>query len=400
MKNFHLEFGPIHKIVQGAVGDQAWGHYNFPTINYTKTGALIARWAYGEDKVGGAHHDGGVRPPYVSYDGGVTWGPNEKGEEAAPRIKMKNGKYFLGFCGKAQLPVEYALDKEPAFTWSRARTYFAEDFGKMEDTVVKVRIYDPETEKTEIVEADVTWPFAPLSIYKGELVYPVTQVFSLNGHSVIEKDGSLYIAIYTHGFDSTAKSREEALLKHCADSSVYVFGSDDCGLTWNFLSQIPVTDESFNEKPGFEGFDEPMMAVAPDGSVVMLIRTGSNHPCYIVHSEDNCKTWTKPEKFDDFGVLPQLLPLPCGVTLAGYGRPKLRIRATADPAAKVWEDPITVPLSAGEDIGPFQTSCFYVRFLPVNDTTALWLYTDFQHPNENGEPAKAVLVREVKVVED
>ena len=117
-------------------------------------------------------------------------------------------------------------------------------------------------------------------------------------------------------------------------------------------------------------------------------------------SRDGGKSWSKPRKFDDFGVLPQILTLPCGVTLAAYGRPKLRIRATADPSGLVWEEPITVPLSAPVGTSPFQTSCFYTDFLPLDDTTVLWVYTDFQHPNEQGEPAKAVLVREVKVVRD
>ncbi len=60
---FHLELGEVRKIARGEVGDQAWGHYCFPSINYTKTGAIMSRWGYGEDKVGGKAHDGGIRPP-------------------------------------------------------------------------------------------------------------------------------------------------------------------------------------------------------------------------------------------------------------------------------------------------------------------------------------------------
>ena len=154
------------------------------------------------------------------------------------------------------------------------------------------------------------------------------------------------------------------------------------------------------QNPYAEGFCEPMMEQMPDGSLVMLMRTGSFHTSYFVRSTDGGKTWSKPVKFDDFGVFPQIYTLPCGVTLAAYGRPKLRIRATADPSGLVWEEPITVPLSAPEETWPFEISCFYTRFLPVDDTTVLWLYTDFQHPNEQSEPAKAVLIREVKVVKD
>ncbi len=395
MKKFHLELGEIKKIAQGAVGDQFWGHYQFPTINYTKTGALIATWSYGEDKVGGVHHEGGVRPPFVSYDGGETWGPNEKGEEGRPKIRMSNGKYFLGFCGKPQLKRDYVADKEPTVRWDKMQMYFAEDFGCIDDTIIEAHIYDPETDTVETVEPTVHWPYAPLVVYPGELVYPLSQLFALNGHSLIQKDGVLYVAVYTFGFNSFAKSREESILPY-NKSNIYVFASEDCGLTWTLRSQLSPDEDTFNPDPAFEGLDEPMMTVAPDGSIVMLIRTGNNIPCYITRTTDGCRTWTKLQKFDDLGVFPQLLTLPCGVTLAGYGRPTLRIRATADPAAMEWEEPIIVPLSTNV----FHASCFYVRFLPIDDNSAYWLYTDFHYPNENGEPAKAVLVRKVTVVED
>ena len=397
---FHLELSEPRKVVQGAVGDQAWGHYNFPGIARTKTGALICRWAYGEDKVGGVHHDGGVRPPYVSYDGGISWGPNVNHEEKAPGFRMSNGKYFLGFCGREQVKKDYIAGMEPAVRWGEHKMFFAEDFGAMEDTVVKAQIYDPVTDTVETYAPKVNWPYAPLVCWPGDIVYPVTQIFALNNVGVTQLNGILYICLYMHGFDSAAKSREEAVMKYSRFYSTYVFSSEDCGQSWNYLSQISVTDEFFDEKPNFEGFCEPMMEQMPDGSFVMLMRTGSGHTSYLARSVDGGKSWSKPRKFDDFGVLPQILTLPCGVTLAAYGRPKLRIRATADPSGLVWEEPITVPLSAPVGTSPFQTSCFYTDFLPLDDTTVLWVYTDFQHPNEQGEPAKAVLVREVKVVRD
>ncbi len=400
---FHLELGEVRKIAQGEVGDQAWGHYCFPSINYTKTGAIMSRWGYGEDKVGGKAHDGGVRPPFVSYDGGVTWGPNEKGEEAVPKFPMKNGKYFLGFAGKSAYPNDIAKNKEPVKRWSNwkgeHRMYFAEDFGVNDDTTFRARFYDPETDTTETREVKVNWPYQPQIIWPGELMYPATQMFALCNGSVTQKNGVLYICPYFYGFNSAAKSREEAVLPY-DKYNTFVFSSEDCGETWNYLSQISVDDETYEDVASFEGFGEPMMEQMPDGSFVMLIRTGSNNICYITRSTDGCKTWSKPEKFDDFGVLPQIMTLPCGVTLAAYGRPQLRIRATADPSGLVWEDPITVPLSAPEGTGPFQTSCFYTKFLPVDDNSVLWIYTDFQNKNEDGEPAKAVLVRKVTVVKD
>lgn len=400
---FHLALGEPVKIAQGEVGDQAWGHYQFPTIEYTKTGAIMSSWGYGEDKVGGKKHDGGVRPPFISYDGGMTWGPNEKGEEAQPKFPLANGKYFLGFAGKSAYPNDIAKDIEPVKRWSNwkgeHRMYFAEDFGVNDDTTFRARFFDPDTNTIETREVKVNWPHQPLIIWPGELMYPATQLFALCNCGITQKDGVLYCCLYFYGFNSAAGSREEAVLPY-DKYNTYVFSSEDCGETWNYLSQISVDADTYEDSASFEGFGEPMLEKMPDGSFVMLLRTGSENTCYIVRSTDGCRTWTKPAKFDDFGVLPQIMTLPCGVTLAAYGRPRLRIRATADPSGMTWEDPITVPLSASEETSMWYTSCFYTHFLPVDDNSVLWIYTDFQNLNEDGEPAKAIMVRKVTVVKD
>ena len=136
-----------------------------------------------------------------------------------------------------------------------------------------------------------------------------------------------------------------------------------------------------------------MMEVMPDGSVVMLIRTGNPGPSYITRSTDNCKTWSETVKFDDVGVLPQIMTLGCGVTIASYGRPGLYVRATSDPAGLDWKEPLTLGLTTGQ-------SCCYTSMVPLDDYTALLVYTDHTYPNEKGERVRTVLVRTVTVVVD
>ena len=227
-------------------------------------------------------------------------------------------------------------------------------------------------------------------------IYPLTNVFALSSGSIILRDGVFYMCLYMYGFDSTAKTREEAASLDCHKYSVYVFTSEDCARTWTFRSQV-------SADLGTEGFCEPKMDRMPDGSFVMLMRTGGIHPSYMTRSDDNCRSWSKPVQFDECGVLPQILTLPCGVTLAGYGRPKLRLRATSDPAGITWQDPITIPLVDPEgntNASRTNVSCFYTGFLPLDDTSALWIYTEFLRPNENGEPAKAIIARKVTAAED
>ena len=161
----------------------------------------------------------------------------------------------------------------------------------------------------------------------------------------------------------------------------------------------------FRSTDGFEGLDEPMMEQMPDGSVVMLMRSGApknptdpnRYPCYITRSVDNCRTWSKPIPFGKVGVLPQIQSLECGVTLAVYGRPELFFRATADPSGIEWEEPIELDLYPSDH----DRSCYYTKMLVTGKDSVLLVYTDFNYPDVNdGTPKKTVLVRTLKVVFD
>jgi hypothetical protein len=201
----------------------------------------------------------------------------------------------------------------------------------------------------------------------------------------------LYLPLYFYGFDSTASSREESITKYSRYYSLYLFRSQDCGRTWDFLSQISLNDRIFTKS--MEGPCEAEMSVMPDGSVVILMRTGNLNPCYMARSTDNCQTWSPLEEFDICGVLPQVITLPCGVTITTYGRPMMRLRATDDPSGLEWGESVEVPLTNG-----WQSSCYYTDLLQLDSHTALWAYSDFQYPNSDGEPVKTILTRTITVV--
>ncbi len=179
-----------------------------------------------------------------------------------------------------------------------------------------------------------------------------------------------------------------------------MFRSTDCARTWEYISQVQANEEMFTRSPSCEGPCEPMIRRMPDGSVVMLIRTGSDNPSFITRSTDGCRSWSKPQRFDDIGVLPQLIPLDCGVTLAAYGRPVLKLRATSDPCGMRWEDPTELPLSAPDGTDKWSKSCFYTGFLALNEREALLVYSDFQYPNADGIGVKTILVRRITAVID
>ena len=108
----------------------------------------------------------------------------------------------------------------------------------------------------------------------------------------------------------------------------------------------------------------------------------------MVRSSDEGRTWSKPVNFDKCGVLPQLRVLGCGVSLAGYGRPGVFLRASNDPSGLKWEAPIDLET---------ESSCCYTAILPLDDTHALFGYSDFRYPGPDGTLRKTILVRRVAV---
>ena len=391
---FHLELGEPVVIAQGDV--KGWGPYQFPKMHRTKGGSIYCRWHMGADVVEGGGLINGA-PHAVSDDNGKTWRAYTPEDTVAYQAMMPNGKAFAYFNGKLAHTVDYDHNRyRKAFDGiQNTAVYLADDIPEL-DRSISATEYDPVTGELNTFPVTLNWPYMPVSFYRrntGDLVYPPAQTMAISNHvgELVLGDG-IYFCTYARGFDS----KTGAFSEYSKYYSVYVFRSCDCARTWDYISQVSVDKDTFSGKGDFEGFCEPMMSQMPDGSVVMLLRTGSNHTSYLVRSTDRCRTWSKPERFDDFGVFPQILKLDCGVTLATYGRPEMRIRATSDPAGLDWEEPIRMELSPGEDC----KSCFYTHLMALDATTALMAYSDCHFPDANGNPKKSVVVRTVKAVID
>ena len=392
-KSFHLEFGDPVVVTQGIPGDNAWGHYQFPGLAYTLDGNIVASWNYTNDTIDDYVNARGEK---VSTDGGKTWSSDKSLCSIPDKFKMSNGKYFAGFRGANAHVATWQNAYAPAFTWQNNGSYkifFAEDMPKNDDTVVWGKEYDPATGTTNEFECKINWPHAPLVEFPGGKIYPMTQMFSLSQDSIIIIDGVMYLAMYFYGFNSYSTTREYAISHYCQYYSTYIFKSEDYGRTWNFLSQLmPSADMKFSE-----GLCEPNLNVMPDGSVFILMRSGGDgKPSYWARSTNKCESWGVIKKFDDIGVLPQMVTLNCGVSIATYGRPYMRVRATADPTGKTWQKAQTFDMYSGEN----NTSCYYTDLLALDDTHALWIYSDFKYPNADGVPVKSIITRVITVVFD
>ena len=403
-KNFHLVIGDPIAVAHGEAGDDAWGHTQFPAAFHTVNGKILVTWEYCDDTI---EYKGDVYSA-VSCDGGNSWG-QPTAEDRISYPKMSNGKCFAGFLKKGAYPVSYFEQYIPAYTSEACgKRYFAKEIRETQDTAVYGIEADPITGETELFECNINWPYMPICLTASGMVYPATMMFSLSQRCGLLMSGEkMYFSLYFHGFNSDAASHEEAMLPYMDKYCVYIFESCDCGRTWNYLSQIPTNEEAVQSNPNAEGFCEPMMAKLPDGSISILLRTGSNDPSFIARSTDDCKTWTKPQVFDSNGVLPQILTLKNGITLASYGRPILKVRATSDPSGREWDAPIVLPLTESTDPkenekpwGKRQQSCFYTGLLPLSDDTVLLVYSDFHYPNPDGIQVKSIMVRKITVVFD
>ena len=366
MKKFHLELGEPIIVYQGEVGDNAWGHTQFPTLKYSDDGNIICSWKYTSDTVDYEEID----LFKVSKDNGKSWIT----ENATPKyVEMNNGKKFVGFLKKPAHQVDYLDKYTPVYSDKKQRLFYANDILEDEDKKVYGIEIDNNGNKT-VFECKINWPNMPMWAPEDK-IYPLTMMFHLcekTGLYLINND--MYFVIYMHNLNANAKSKDESLLKRMDVTGVYVFKSIDNARTWNYVSQVLPNDENYSNNEWYNGFCEAMMTKVPDGSITMLMRSGGTTPSYYVHSLDNCKTWSKPRVFDEFGVLPQILSLPCGVTIATYGRPGVRIRATSDPSCHNWENPIDLPLSNSSE---WNKSCGYTSLLPLTDTTALLADSDF-----------------------
>lgn len=394
MRKFHLEISEPSVIAQAKPDERKWGQFQFPKILKMENGGFYVYWDHGSDD-----YDYAFTVKSAVSDDGKVWRKRESSDVIA-YPKMKNGNYFAGFKKKGVTRSDY-LNKYAHVLenpQNGAKCYFADDVVETNDKTVWGIEIDSKTGEERYFECKINWPFTSLFTTKQDEVFPLTTVFFLANEPLREIDGVLYAPIYTKGLNSDATNKKEAVPKYFTNG-VYVLCSKDGGLTWDYLSQVLIDDDTFNENIGFEGFCEPHIAKMPDGSFVMLIRTGSRHPSYITRSTDNIKTWSKPEIFDDIGVLPQIQPLKCGVTLSSYGRPILKVRATSDPSGMQWQDPIIIPLS---DLAPnsVDKSCYYTGLVPYNDNEALFVYSDFNCKNLQNEYVKKILCRKITVVFD
>lgn len=384
-----LSFGKPVVVAQGPTWEEAgWGTHQFPMIRELPDGRIAISYHI----VGDTTEDYGLERGWaISSDRGESWSPVSPGELPAVKARfgtrLPSGRYLRGVTPKP-FPIDDAL--HASLTQKVGRRKFCLGVEEIPDGLFekdkwRFAISEPDSLTETEFFSDLEFPGMTLGLTIGAIIRP----FAF-GPIRVAPDGSIWIAHYCHG-------RNPENLGFTSYYACYYFRSTDDGRSFHLKSWIQYLPDTRDFPDAFttEGFCEPDICFMPDGSMITLMRTGSLTPSYLARSTDGGASWSKPVLFDRCGVLPQLQPLGCGVTLASYGRPGLYVRATQDPSGMDWEQPY--------ELMPYRPdrlscdSCCYTHMLPLDDRTAMLTYTDFNVPDAHGIRRKSVMVRTIHV---
>ncbi len=381
-------------IAQADPSVRRWGPFQFPSIERLSDGRLHCSYHIEADS---ASAYGKSRGNAVSSDEGRTWEPSDV--DTKEGLLLPNGDRIMGTSlvpavpDPAELPPKRIC--EALLNSGRVSCYDPDEIPARYNGYYLAR-RKAGSEEWVNERHDFHIPFSVRILY-----HNMGGILPYQGFSRIRlaPDGTVFGIIYEFTWhDGNAQM-----------AAIFVT-SDDCGYHWSYRSTIFY-------KPDFKdrywatrtGFTEPDIAFLADGSLICMLRTDDSFhqgPSYICYSSDGGYTWTDPVRFDDLGVWPCFLSLANGVTLVGYGRPGLFLRASADPAGKVWTDRTTVvPITVSSEVlhlwGEQDTTCSYCDMMALSDDSFYLVYSDFNVPNGDGAPCKTIMGRRgfVKVSE-
>lgn len=178
---------------------------------------------------------------------------------------------------------------------------------------------------------------------------------------LLEPDGSL-LATMTGRFAGDARTR-----------NILVRSIDDGG-NWTYVSTIAFDADTGKESygAGSEGYGEPVMVRARDGSLLVMMRTGGYAPMYQTRSHDNGLTWSEPENMGVLSVDPEFCMMRNGLLACSFGRPTVQVMFSPDGSGYSWTAPQTI--FSGPRVNGRENSTCYTGLRETIDGRLLLVY--------------------------
>lgn len=368
--------------------DAGWGPWQFPTIGMADDGTVFASIHPGEDDEAAYET---VPLWYKSYDKGKTWEETTAQDAVRCMVKLPSGDRMQPkMKSPVKVPEEIFENMEKVYTVPGYADIYEFD-GLPEGVVDRAwefkrlskdgKLYDFKGEIRN-------WPHMSLTKTANGVLPPFPF-----GRLRVAPDGALWAMHYCHPITPDTGEPLEF-------NTQFYFRSADEGKTWDMASWI---DQ--RKAPDMLGSCESDITWTADGTAVTVIRSSGT---YVAVSKDGGFTWDRPWQLDEIGVDPAIRTLGCGAIIASYGRPGFFVRGCFDGKGEVWDEPVEIignydhsgemnEPTWGPGPGRSWGTCSYSDILPISDTEALVVYTDFFVPDKEGVKRKSLMVVKVAV---
>ena len=423
--------------------DSSWGYFQFPKLTKAENGDVIIRFHNGTDEWK-SFGKGENTCCYSTSDNGNTWKSENTSAFFEAGVVMPNGDRLMNIepispiinQKEISMPIRVATDTIPSDKLHeksndpKVMPYpvgIKRDFWNRIDAVYRVdELPDglfPNADKWPFLRktadgevkqewATLDWPYMSLPFEFQMNGTAVPLMPQLLGKIKIAPDGVAWAATYIAGLNPENGA-------YTPYFTTYILSSEDNGHSWTLRSWITYTPDNEEYENAFMcgGYCEPALEFAPDGTMVVLMRTADVFwgdkgwaPMYFAYSKDKGKSWSRPTRFDEIGVLPNMCRV--GDTImAIYGRPGIKIRATNDQSGLSWDDPIEIMEATDRSIymnerpeqvnfHEWEGSCCNCDIIALDGTHAMIAYSDFFHLCEDGVRRKAIITRVITVEED
>ncbi len=385
-----IELGEPVVVAMSRAGERRWGYYHGALLSTYPGGRLLLRFRDCPDAVSAY---GTPQPTFISADEGKTWKTfSEPGFPTRCKSLELGGGEFICVPSPKPLNIHKPKLKLPQPVGERTG-YVKTLFYKLEDCPKKIQDFvttlpaarwTPKTKRWTTEQ--IKYPVKGALLWKRAAKHGNLIARTWFHHAPVRLDDELIYADYRQAY----LGKDDSVSKHWSAACMV---SRDNGRTWRFRSTLAV------DPKGVWPMCEPDMDVNAAGELACVLRRTHRlqKSMVITFSKDRGKTWTEPtdlkDPLGDFGVMPDLLSLKCGVMALSYGRPGVCLSFSLDGLGRKWTKPI--PIVRGSHKDKNADSDGYTGMVPLGPNCFLLAYQKMRHKDNDGKVRKAILVRRV-----